>query len=93
MGDLPKNTVLGQLQNLYQYQVLQFVYYVKIYLFLSYVYKCLPECKYMHHVYSVSTEARRGHWIMLELDLQTAVSRHASTGDQSQVLYESSNRS
>lgn len=37
---------LGQLQNLYQHQVLQSVYYVKIYTFLSYVYKCLPECKY-----------------------------------------------
>ena len=82
---------LGQLQNLYQHQVLQFVYYVKIYTFSSHVYKCLSECKYGHHVYSVPTEARRGHWVILELVLQTVVSCHAGAGNQVQVRAVSSN--
>lgn len=38
------------------------VFKKKIYLF--YVYECGPKCLYMNHMRAVTTEARRGRWIL-----------------------------
>lgn len=37
-------------------------------------------------VYLVPTEARRGHWIPLELELQTAVSQHVGAAIQTHLF-------
>lgn len=37
-------------------------------------------------VYLVPTEARRGYWIPLELELQIAVSQHVDTGIQTHLF-------
>jgi hypothetical protein len=46
----------------------------------------LPTCMSMHCVHAVPVEARRGHQILLKLELPRVVSHHVGAGTQSQVL-------
>jgi hypothetical protein len=43
-------------------------------------------CVHMHSVCLVLLEARKGHWIPLELELHTTVSHHVGAGNRTQAL-------
>ena len=65
---------------------------VLIYFFIFfYVHECTI-CKQVGAPAScnAAAEVRRGHWIPLELESKTVLSRHVGAGDRTQVLCKSS---
>jgi hypothetical protein len=74
-------------------QIVRFPFYLFIYLFI-FVFNLicmsvLPECQSVHHVYAVPMEAGEDVWCPRK-ELQMFVSHHKSDGNQTQVLYKSS---
>lgn len=61
---------------------------------LSYfVYGCFDACMSIYLMYTMSAEAKRGCQTLLKLTLKLVVSQHVGAGDQTWVLWKSSESS